>query len=154
VGAPVRVEVPAVGLSTAVLPIRPTDGELDPPTFGEAYWIEPYGYPGSDNTTYITGHSATRGSAVFDPLFDRASQRARVHEGDEVVVTTAEGRFSYRVTSSVRHAKGRLAQADDVWAKVPDRLVLITCFQRSKGGASRDNLVVFADLQDAPVRPG
>jgi len=148
VAAPVRVEVPSVDLAVDVVPATPDGGELDPPTLGEAYWIETYGAPGtdSDNTVYLAGHSFDRGAAAFNPLFDRDAQVALVQPGAEVVVTTAAGRLTYAVQSTHRYPKGTLADEDEVWRIVPGRLVLITCFQRNDGGASRDNLVVYADL--------
>ena len=153
---PLTVEVAAVGLSAEVLPITPSGGELDPPTYGEAYWIEPYGAPGQEpgNTVYLAGHSATRGGAIFDPLFDRSSQTSRVAAGDEVVVTTGEGSWTYVVERTERYRKDRLATTDEVWSIVPGRLVLITCFQRAEGGASQDNLVVYAQLTDGPTSAG
>jgi len=146
--APTRVEVPSVGLDVPVLPVTPEGGELDPPTLAEAYWIEAYGSPGSDadNTVYLAGHSYDSGDAAFNPLFDRAEQVALVAPGDEIVVTTEAGRLTYAVDSTERYPKDELADVEEVWRIVPDRLVLITCFQRNDGGASQDNLVVFASL--------
>lgn len=148
VSAPKRVEVPSVGLDVQVLPVTPEGGELDPPTLDEAYWIETYGAPGSDadNTVYLAGHSYDSGDAAFNPLFDRAEQIALVAAGDEIVVTTEAGRLTYAVDSTERYPKDELAGVDEVWRIVPDRLVLITCFQRNDGGASQDNLVVYAHL--------
>ncbi len=148
VAAPTRVEVPSVDLAVDVLPVTPTGGELDPPTLTEAYWIETYGTPGtdSDNTVYLAGHSFDRGAAAFNPLFDKDAQVALVQPGAEIVVTTAAGRLTYAVESTERYPKGSLPDVDEVWNVVPGRLVLITCFQRNDGGASQDNLVVYADL--------
>ncbi len=140
------LEVPAVGLRSEVRELTPRRGVVDPPTFDTAYVIAPYGRPGSDNTTYIAGHSWNRGRAVFNPLLDVPSQQAVLAVGDTVVVTQDGTSFTYAVSSSRRYPKGSLATADEVWAKVPGRLVLITCFQRNDGAASRDNLVVTADL--------
>jgi len=146
--SPSRVEVASVGLAVDVLPVTPDGGELDPPTLSEAYWIEPYGTPGTgaDNTVYLAGHSFDRGEAAFNPLFDRATQQSRVAPGDEVVLTTDQGRLTYEVDSAQRYPKDELADVAEVWRIVPDRLVLITCFQRNDGGASKDNLVVYAHL--------
>ncbi len=148
VAAPTRVEVPAVDLAVDVLPTAPDAGEIDPPTLDEAYWIEDYGIPGtgSDNTVYLTGHSFDSGPAAFNPLFDKDEQVARVAPGDEVVVTTSQGRLTYEIESTERYPKDELADVEEVWKIVPDRLVLITCFQRNDGGASQDNFVVFANL--------
>lgn len=146
--APTRVEVPSVGLDVKVLPVTPEGGEIDPPTLAEAYWIEAYGTPGTDadNTVYLAGHSYDSGDAAFNPLFDRAAQVALVEAGDEIVVTTETGRLTYAVDGTERYPKDQLADVEEVWKIVPDRLVMITCFQRNDGGASQDNLVVYAHL--------
>jgi sortase (surface protein transpeptidase) len=146
VAAPLRVQVPAVGLDAAVVPITPTGGELDPPRLDRAYWIESYGSPGpdADNTVYLAGHSVDRGAAVFDPLFDQEAQTALVKSGDEVTITTDAGAVTYVVDETQRYPKSQLASEAEVWRIVPGRLVLITCFQRSDGGRSTDNLVVYA----------
>lgn len=145
----VRLRVPSVGLDLPVLPMEPEDGVIDPPTLGEAYWIDPYGDPvGSaeqaQNTLYITGHSWARGDAAFNPLLDRAQQRGAVEAGDVVTVATPGGSVDYTVESTRRYAKGELPGAGEVWDVVPGRLVLITCFQRDDGQASTENFVVVA----------
>ncbi len=145
------VSVPAVGVRARVLPISPSGGALNPPTLDKAYIIEPYGKPGSkDNTVYITGHSWDRGKAVFNPLFDRRAQTSEVEKGDEVVVSTPEGEYTYVVEKTKRYRRTALSRADEVWRKVPDRLLLITCFQPEDGGEIQDNLVVYATLTSAP----
>ncbi len=141
------MSVPAVGVQAKVLSIDPSDGALNPPTLNEAYLIAPYGKPGSkDNTVYITGHSWDRGKAVFNPLFDRKAQTTEVRKGDEIVVTTPEADFTYVVQKTKRYPRRTLSGADEVWRKVPDRLLLITCFQPNDGGEAQDNLVVYATL--------
>jgi sortase (surface protein transpeptidase) len=146
VAAPVRVQVPAVGLDAEVVPIAAAGDELDPPRLDRAYWIETYGSPGPDatNTVYLAGHSIDRGAAVFDPLFDQEQQTALVKSGDEVTITTDAGAVTYVVDETQRYPKSELANEAEVWRIVPGRLVLITCFQRNGGGRSTDNLVVYA----------
>ena len=134
--------------------VAPVGGVIDPPSLDRAYVIDPYGRPGSDNTTYIAGHSWNRGEAVFNPLLDVPTQEGTLEVGETVVLTQDGQRFTYRVTSSRRYPKGTLAEQDEVWRRVPGRLVLITCFQRNDGAASRDNLVVVAELVDGPTLVG
>lgn len=147
--APVRLRVDAVGIDLAVLPVAATAGRLDPPTMTDAYWIEAYGRPtevGADpggNTVYLVAHSWNRGHAAFNPLLDVDARRPRVVAGDRIEVDTARGTAVYAVDGTDRYPKGALAGADEVWRAVPDRLVLITCFQRVRG-RSLDNLVVSA----------
>lgn len=140
--------VPALGLRTDVGEISPVGGVIDPPAFDRAYRIAPYGAPGSDNTTYIAGHSWDSGDAVFNPLLDVGTQEATLAVGDAVEVAQDGETFSYRVSDVQRYPKGSLADVEEVWRKVPGRLVLITCFQRNDGARSRDNLVVTAELVD------
>ena len=144
--------MPSLGLRSTVAEVAPVGGVIDPPTLDRAYVIAPYGRPGSDNTTYIAGHSWNRGDAVFNALLDVPTQQATLGVGETVVVTQDGQPYTYRVTSSRRYPKGTLAEQDEVWRRVPGRLVLITCFQRNDGAASRDNLVVVAELVD-PSEP-
>jgi sortase (surface protein transpeptidase) len=145
------LSVPALGLTTTVDEVSPVGGTIDPPTFDRAYRIAPYGTPGSDNTTYIAGHSWNGGDAVFNPLLDVGSQEATLAPGDGVDVVQDGLTYRYQVVSTARYPKGTLADVAEVWQKVPGRLVLITCFQLDTGARSRDNLVVTAQLVDAPA---
>jgi hypothetical protein len=142
----VRLRVPSVGLNLPVSPLTPSGGVIDPPTMGGAYWIDPYGAPVGpgeqpDNTLYIAGHSWTRGAAAFNALMDGAG----VAVGDVVSVDTPSGTVDYTVAGTETYAKHELPGAADVWAIVPGRLVLITCFVDDDGRATDENFVVFAD---------
>lgn len=148
-GAPVRVRVDAVGLDAEVVPTASEGGVFDPPSLTQAYWIEAFGTPGStsDNTVYLLGHSWDNGEAVFNPLFDRASQTSRVEPGDTIVVTTDAGDVTYEVERAERIPREEVAQeSHEVWDVVPGRLLLVTCFQNNGGGDAFDNFVVFAHL--------
>lgn len=149
VGVPVRVRVDAVGLDAEVLPTAAVRGAFDPPSLTEAYWIEAFGAPGaaSDNTVYLLGHSWDNGDAVFNALFDRATQTSKVEPRDTIVVTTDAGDVTYEVERVERIPREELAQdSNEVWDVVPGRLLLVTCFQNNDGGDAFDNFVVFADL--------
>jgi sortase (surface protein transpeptidase) len=144
----VHVRVPAVDLDLPVLPLAARRGVIEPPLLTAAYWIEPYGRPvGSaeqaDNTLYLAAHSAGRGSDGFDPLLDRESG-SRLVAGDQVEVSTPEGTVTYTVDRTATYDKAHLAEAADVWAAVPGRLVMITCVSPGGGRAAAENLVVFA----------
>jgi len=152
--SPLLVRVPAVDIAASVVPTAFQDGTIDPPTFGEAYWIEAYGAPDpdADNTVYLVGHSWSKGDAVFNPLFDRYAQTSEVAPGDEIIVTTPDGDVTYEIERTARYPKASLGDSDsdaygDVWKVVPGRLILITCFQRDDGGASQDNFVVYATVK-------
>ncbi|GEN80792.1 class F sortase [Actinotalea fermentans] len=150
---PERVEIPAVDLDLAVLPISPVGGRINPPTVEEAYWIQDYGLPGSDadNTVYLVGHSSLRMPAAFNPLLDVEHQDAVLQPGDEVRVTTAGGVLRYEVTGWTRYDKDGLPTADEVWAIAPGTLQIITCFQEDGREFADDNLVVTATLVEALV---
>ena len=143
------VAVPAVGLQAKVLPLKPQGGVLDPPTLDDAYLIDDYGLPGSQNTVYLAGHSWDTGKAVFNPLFDIRAQRAEVEPGDEVVISAPEGTYTYVVQRTKRYPRPTLDRQRELWRIVPGRLVLITCFQPDDGGEAEDNLIVYATLREA-----
>jgi sortase (surface protein transpeptidase) len=144
----VHVRIPAVGLDLPVLPLTPDDGVIDPPLLTAAYYLEPYGHPvgaadGADNTLYLAAHSAGHGDDGFDPLLTDGHRDSALAAGDVVEVSTPEGTVAYTVQRTERVAKEALPSAADVWAAVPGRLVLITCFQHA--GKATENLVVFAE---------
>jgi hypothetical protein len=51
---------------------------------------------------------------------------------------------AYTVTGSTLVDKDRIADDADVWATVPDRLLLITCLEHPDGSPSTQNLVITA----------
>ncbi|MGY1607722.1 class F sortase [Geodermatophilus sp. SYSU D00700] len=144
----VHVTVPALGLDLPVLPLTPQDGAINPPGLTAAYWIDSYGDPvgaaeQADNTLYIAAHATGTGEYGFDPLVDAEAADEGLRPGDVVEVSTPGGTVDYTVERTGRYAKDALAGTADLWAAVPGRLVLITCFQRA-GKASTENLVVVA----------
>jgi hypothetical protein len=120
---PVRVEVAAVGLSAAVVPVGLTSGgdmAVPPPTVVGWYQLGPA--PGAVGPAVLVGHVDSRsGPAVFYRL-------TALHVGDTVVVDRADGsraRFSISAVTVVDKAAFPLAA---VFA--PTRgpaLRLITC---------------------------
>ena len=142
--------IPSVGLDLPLLEHTPKRGVINPPLLTAGYWIEPYGEPVSaadqaTNTLYIAAHSAGRGDDGFDPLLADGDTDSTLSAGDLVTVQTASGAVDYTVERTQRYAKDELADAADVWEASPGRLVLITCFQRSDGRNTTENLVVFAE---------
>jgi hypothetical protein len=150
--SPVHLSIPAVHLDLPLLALEPKEDVIDPPLLTAGYWIEPYGKPvgaagDAENTLYIAAHSLGRGKDGFDPLLTPDHTASALVPGDVVEVSTPDGTVDYTVQSSRRYGKDELPSADEVWAAVPGRLVLITCFQRSDGRASTENLVVIADSE-------
>ncbi|MHA7262689.1 class F sortase [Arthrobacter sp. TMN-37] len=139
--APTHLTVEAAGIDVAVLPLRPSAAELEnqsivPPFTDDGYWLASYGMPGtgSNNTTYITGHSWEGREAPFD----RFSTHTEV--GDTVSVTTKTGTLRYIVDAITTHDKDTL-KTSDIWNVVPNRLVIISCYTEDPWGK---NVVVTA----------
>ena len=138
---PVALSFAAAGIDMDVLPLTPSDADLAtqslvPPLTLDAYWLTPYGVPGagSNNTTYIAGHSWDGQDAPFN----RLSNEALV--GNEFTLTTQTGDITYVVDSVLTHDKDTLKDSD-IWNIVPNRVVLISCYTEDPWGK---NVVVTA----------
>lgn len=147
---PTRVEIPVIGFDARVLPMStPTDRVLDPATLDDAYWLDDdNGLAGADatGTVYLVGHSSADGRAVFDPLVDHETHESTLEVGDEIVVTTDEGRVVYLVQAIKQYPKTSLADVEDLWTQSPGRLVVVTCSYDGTNSTASDNLVVYARL--------
>ncbi|MHA7180010.1 class F sortase [Arthrobacter sp. MDB2-24] len=138
---PIALSFAAAGIDVAVLPLTPSDADLAaqslvPPLTLDAYWLTSYGVPGagSNNTTYIAGHSWDGQDAPFN----RLSNEALV--GSEFTLTTQTGDITYVVDSVLTHDKDTLKDSD-IWNIVPNRVVLISCYTEDPWGK---NVVVTA----------
>ncbi|MFJ2836510.1 class F sortase [Nocardia sp. NPDC087230] len=122
--APVRLEIPRIGLDTGVERSGTASaGALAaPPDFERPSWFEPGASPGEAGAAVILGHvDSTGGPAVFFRLAELAA-------GDEIRLTRADGstvRFVVDRTESVDKTQFPTERvfADDGTA----RLRLITC---------------------------
>jgi LPXTG-site transpeptidase (sortase) family protein len=128
-------------MDQAVLPLTPTEEEMNlaaivPPRTADAYWLTPYGVPGtgSTNTTYIVGHSWEGQTSPFNNISLVAKR------GDRLTLTTAEGPLTYTVDQITTEYKDTLRDSA-IWDKVPGRLILITCFTADLRGK---NIIVQA----------
>lgn len=144
--APVRLAVEDAQFDVTVLPLTPSEQELAtellvPPDTLDGYWLTPYGMPGegSENTTYITGHSWEDRDAPFNRLSDPGLV------GSEIELETGAGTLEYVVDSVVTHDKNTLKDSD-IWRIVPDRLVIVSCYTEDLWGK---NVVLTAS--PAPV---
>lgn len=144
--APVRLAVEDAGFDVTVLPLTPSEQELAtellvPPDTLDGYWLTPYGTPGegSENTTYITGHSWEDRDAPFNRLSDPGLV------GSEIELETGAGTLEYVVDSVVTHDKNTLKDSD-IWRIVPDRLVIVSCYTEDLWGK---NVVLTA----SPAQP-
>ena len=127
-----------------IVPLTPLDqgpqATIVPPMTADAYWLTPYGSPGSSDTTYIIGHSWEGRDSAFNHL----SRQAR--PGDQLFVTTAAGPGTYTVTTVSTEDKYTLRDSP-IWDRVPNRLILVSCYTADLRGT---NIIVTADLKPAP----
>jgi len=146
VGWTLRID--ALGIAAPIDGMKAKNGVVDPPTHDAAYWLSDYGAPSAKatNTVYLVGHSWSKGPAVFNSFTDAASQQSRIPVGTTIVVAAGSGPLTYVVDATAKYAKSQLTTTKDVWAIVPGRLVLITCFLHEGVDRSPDNFVVFAHL--------
>ncbi|MEC5201212.1 LPXTG-site transpeptidase (sortase) family protein [Arthrobacter sp. PL16] len=139
--APQRITYTSAGIDVAVyrLGIDQTAQEsqtIVPPFTLDGYWLSPFGVPGSgsENTTYIVGHSWEDQDAPFNRLSSSAEP------GDTFTVTTGTGVLTYRVDSVTTYLKSTLKNSD-IWGVDPNRVVLISCYTEDPWGK---NVVVTA----------
>ncbi|MET3809169.1 class F sortase [Arthrobacter sp. UYEF3] len=145
--APQRISYPAARLDVVVHPLQPDSGDIQsqsivPPETMDGYWLAPFGIPGagSTNTTYVVGHSWEGIEAPFNRLSTMAAP------GDELTVQTAAGAIAYKVDSVTTYLKSTLKDSP-IWAVVPNRLVLISCYTGDLWGK---NVAVVASPAAAP----
>jgi sortase (surface protein transpeptidase) len=147
---PVRVEIPAIGVSTPLvrLGLNP-DGTMQVPgDFQVAGWFTGAPQPGQLGPAVIAGHvDARSGPAVFYRLRD-------LRPGDEIRVVRADRRVvRFQVDSLASYPKQALPDDAVYGATTTPALRHITCagtFDRSRH-SYRDNLVVSATrVADGP----
>jgi hypothetical protein len=138
---PRQIQYLAAGINVPVHVLEPDEEaianrSLVPPETMDGYWLSSFGSPGvgSSNTTYIIGHSWVGREAPFNSL----STAAVI--GDTLTVLTGTGQLKYQVESVTTHTKSNLRDSE-IWAVVPNRLVLISCHTADPWGK---NVVVVA----------
>ena len=148
VAAPVRVDIPAIGVSSDLMRLGlNADGTVAVPPLeadDRAGWYERGPAPGAVGPAVLLGHvdSAEYGPGVF---FDLGA----VASGDEVEVSRADGSVVvFAVDRVERHPKDEFPTID-VYGNTDDaQLRLITCggdFD-ADAGSYEDNVIVFATL--------
>ncbi|MEU3454560.1 class F sortase [Micromonospora sp. NPDC006766] len=142
---PVRVTIPRIGVDAAIVPVATDDdGELEVPPLDHpeiAGWYRRGPTPGEAGNAVLVGHvDSQNGPAVFFDL-------GRLHPGDTVRVTRADGRLAtFTVDGVGAYPKDRFP-SERVYGRGGDpRLRLITCGGRfnPRTGSYPDNIVVFA----------
>ena len=131
------LEIPSIGVKTYVVQgVEPGDLKHGPGHYPDTPW------PGQLGNSAIAGHRTTYGQPFY--------RLDEVKPGDEVIVSTVQGRFVYRATGS---EVVNPSQSDVVATTDPTvaRLTLTTCTPRY---TASKRLIVFADLdQDASAAP-
>lgn len=139
-GAPVRVEIPALGVRAPVLPVQPVGETLVPPRDPmELGWWADGAQPGADQgSALITGHTVQGGEGALNDL-------EALTRGQRIRVRTDSGVVGYRVTRTEVFTKGELSRhAERLFDQsVPGRLVLVTC-EDWDGTQYLSNVVVTA----------
>lgn len=149
-GAPVRLRIPAIGVTSSLIRLGLRgDGTLQvPSSAGQAGWFTGAPAPGQRGPAIIVGHVHWNGQAgVFSRL-------ARLDFGDRILVTRADGTIlAFRVTRVSRFAKAHFP-TELVYGNIDHvGLRLITCDGFDAAGkAYLDNLVVFAMLDTPTTR--
>jgi sortase (surface protein transpeptidase) len=142
---PVRLEIPAIGVSSALVRLGlDPDGSMQVPgDFQLAGWFTGGPQPGQLGPAVIAGHVDSRtGPAVFHRLRElRPGDQIRVVRADRLVV-------GFQVESLASYPKQSLPGDEVYGPTTAPSLRLITCagtFDRARG-SYRDNLVVSARI--------
>ncbi|MFC8936250.1 class F sortase [Rhodococcus sp. NPDC057135] len=142
---PQRLDIAALGISSTVGVME--SGQcpvLNPPTSDRAYWVQCRAQPGSDSdgTVFVIGHAVAGGDAIFNMLPD-------ITVGADIVLATVNGTMVYQVEDTEVYTKhGEAQQSPQLRARVPGRLVVVTCFL-DEGRVTDKNFVVYATLTAA-----
>lgn len=147
VGLPVRLEIPVIGVDSAVIPVGLTpDGAMDVPKGpAEVAWFNLGPHPGENGSAVIAGHYGWKNGipAVFDNL-------SKLHKGDKVYVVDKNGATTTFVVRKVR-TFGENEDASAVFGSSDGKahLNLVTCegvWNAAKKSYS-DRLIVFTDKE-------
>ncbi len=147
VDVPVRLRIPAIGVTTALQRLElEHDGSMQPPSaWGVAGWYAGGPRPGQVGPAVVVGHiDSTAGPAVFYRLAD-------LRLGDAVLVTERDGHVQrWVVDDIVTFAKARFPTWRIYGPQPLPVLRLITCTGAFDAAARSyvDNLVVSAHLAD------
>lgn len=129
-----RIQLDRLGLDAPLSDMNVVNDEVNPPTVDEGYRLRDH------VTTYVVLHSLKGAEAPGNVLFDMDSGESTVRQGD--VIDVAGDSFEVTETRVVNRVA--LSREDEIWGEDEDRLVVITCLQRT-GGGSVDNVLVMAE---------
>ncbi|MFF3438255.1 class F sortase [Streptosporangium sp. NPDC002721] len=143
VANPVRLRVPAIGLSTSVIALKldARNKLVAPVRFDRVGWNKAGPEPGEAGAAVIAGHVDSRtGPAVFYRL-------GKLRPGHRVHVDRADGStVTFTVRRLARFPKSRIPDRQVYGSTKGAELRLITCGGSfdSKRRSYRDNVIVFA----------
>lgn len=127
-----HIEIPAIGLSHATY-----EGiDLAIINYGPSHWPGT-AWPGHKGNTVFPGHRTTYSRPFWD--IDH------LVPGDEVIFTTREGRFTYRVTETL------IVSEYDSWIVDPTERATFTIFGCHPKGSARQRYVAKGELVSAPA---
>ena len=143
-----RFVAPEHALDVPLVEMTVTGGTLNPPTFTDAFVLRDPDRvtPQGTRPLVVALHAVRSGRAPGNAFFEPGSPdpAVLVRPGAEVVVDGA----TYVVERTEVLGKAQAARSRDIWGALPDggdRLVVITCLQRSDAtGHAVENLVLHA----------
>lgn len=145
VEAPLRLQIPAIGVDTDIEWVGVDDeGNMDvPSTYESTAWYQRGPRPGMVGNSVIAGHLDSKtGPAVFYRLGD-------LQPGDEIIVITHDGEeLRFAVDGAQRFESATAPVADIFGASSGRHLNLITCEGNfdTNAGQYDERLVVFTTL--------
>lgn len=144
--APLAISIPAIDVSSSLLPLGQTNGEIDVPSVHtplQAGWYTYSPRPGDPGPAIILGHvDGDHKEGVFWRL-------KAVKVGDEITITRADGSSLVYVVSRTDRISKDIFPTDAVYGNTTDsELRIITCggvFDRSVHSYV-DNIIVWAKV--------
>ena len=127
-----RIEIPKIGLAHTTYEGN-TLREID---HGPSHWPGTP-MPGHPGNTVFPGHRTTHSRPFHD--LDRLAA------GDQIIFTTAQGRFVYEVFTSF------IVRPHEVWIVHPTKEAMVTLFACHPKGSASQRFVVRGRLVSAPV---
>jgi sortase (surface protein transpeptidase) len=144
-GRPTTLQIPSIGVETAIEDLRTTpSGELEVPTDpARVGWWADGAKPGQQGPAVLVGHrDSLAGPAVFYGLGELTA-------GDAIVVRDAAGnRWVFSVTAIEQVRKADFPTRDVYGPTRHSELRLLTCAGDFETAQYEDNLVVYAELTD------
>ncbi len=113
---------------------------IDPPIGNQAAWYSVTPALPSTGTVRIFAHNTPRDWPV-EQSFNNLPAMA---EGDDIIVTTETGVFTYRAEAPQLVPYVDVPESELVWGNAPDRLVLVTCNNAADSGTIVEAWLVSA----------